>query len=173
VQVSLTLDEGGAGLDRRFAYQGTEFGIKTRFVQESENRPQIAFYPSVQIPSVGGAHAVTFLPLWLQKSWGAWTAFGGGGVYLNSGPRERDYAFAGAALERDISPGTTLGAELFHQGADTAGGAASTGANVGLISKLGPYHAILFSIGRSLHGEPAFTSYASYEFALGPGTSRR
>ena len=44
----------------------------------------------------------------------------------------------------------------------------TTAANVGMISQVGKYHAILFSVGRSLHGDSTFTAYASYEFALGP-----
>jgi len=148
------------------AYGVTRFGIKTRFVTESEDRPQIAFYPSVQIPTSG--HIVTLLPFWLQKSFGPWTTFGGGGLYINPGPGKRDYTFAGGALERTISPGTTLGLELFHQGADTIGGSDTTAANVGLLSQLGEHHAVLFSFGRAFHGPDRFAAYASYEFALGP-----
>jgi len=145
-----------------------EFGIKTRFVQESASRPQISFYPSVQTPALAGARAVTFLPVWLQKSSGSWTAFGGGGVYLNSNLGMRDSTFVGGALERTISPWMTLGAELYHQSADTLGESDTTAANLGVIAQVGHYHAILFSAGRALHGAKTFSAYASYEFALGP-----
>ncbi len=158
-------------LARSYGSGVTELGIKTRFVQESNARPQIAFYPSVQIPGAGGGHAVTFLPLWLQKSYGPWTLYGGGGLYINPGPGMRDYTFAGATVERAISPGMTVGAELYHQGAATAGGTGTTATNVGMTAQLGRYHAILFSIGRALHGETTLSAYASYEFELGPGSS--
>ncbi len=149
-----------------------EFGIKTRFVQESSVSPQISFYPSIALGSAPGAHIVTLLPIWMQKSYGAWTAFGGGGVYLNAGPGQRDYTFVGGALQRTISPGTAIGAEIYHQGADTLADRDTTAANVGAIVRVGASHAILFSFGRALHGDDAFSAYGSYEFALGPLTRR-
>jgi hypothetical protein len=150
----------------------TEFGIKTRFVQEGGGRPQVSFYPSVQIPTAAGERAVTLLPVWLQKSSGPWTAFGGGGMYLNSNAGMRDSTFVGGALERTISPGMTIGAELYHQSADTIGGTDTTAANLGMIAQVGKYHAILFSIGRALHGPNTLSGYVSYEFALGPESAR-
>jgi hypothetical protein len=170
VQVSFStqLDEtGNAGL-HSYGYGGSEFGVKTRFIQESRDRPQISFYPSIQMPGAPGGHVVTFLPMWLQKSSGSWTGFGGGGLYLNPGPHMRDYTFVGGAVEHDISPATSVGIELFHQGSPTATGTDTTGANLGVISQIGAYHAILFSFGRALHGATAFSAYSSYEFALGP-----
>jgi hypothetical protein len=149
-----------------------EFGIKTRFVQESKSSPQISFYPSVQLASTPGAHVVTLLPIWMQKSFGRWTAFGGGGLYLNAGPSQRNYTVFGGALERTLSSGTTIGAELYHQGADTLTDRDTTGANVGAIFTVGAYHAILFSFGRALHGDDTFSAYGSYEFALGPPARR-
>jgi hypothetical protein len=80
----------------------------------------------------------------------------------------RDSTFAGGALERSISPGTTVGAELYHQSADIIGGTDTTAANIGMVAQAGKYHAILFSVGRALHGDTTFSTYASYEFALGP-----
>ena len=88
VSTSLPFERNQMAGSDEFGYGVTEFGIKTRFVQETSASPQISFYPSVEIPSSGG-HVVTFLPLWLQKSWGPWTAYGGGGVYLNPGPAGR------------------------------------------------------------------------------------
>lgn len=170
VQVSISgqLNVMNTGIEGRNGYGVTEFGIKTRFVQESGDHPQVSFYPSVKTSVVAGAHAVTLLPVWLQKSSGRWTAFGGGGVYLNGSPGRRDSTFVGGALERSISPGTTVGAELYHQSADAIGDTDTTAANIGLIAQVGKYHAILFSAGRALHGDDTFSAYASYEFALGP-----
>jgi hypothetical protein len=80
----------------------------------------------------------------------------------------RDSTFVGGALERSISPGMTVGAELYHRGADMIGDTDATTVNIGMIAQVGKYHAILFSAGRALHGDDTFTAYASYEFALGP-----
>ncbi len=171
VQVSVSMENDDSGFAHLLAV--TEFGIKTRFIEETAWRPQVSFYPSVEIPTASGQHAVPFLPLWLQKSAGPWTVFGGGGLYLNSGPGQRDYTFLGAALNRPISPATTIGAELYHQSPSTAGGSDLTAANVGIVSQVGALHALLFSIGRGLHGPDTFSAYASYEFELGPPAEKK
>jgi len=170
VQVSITLpmELDVLGTQQRYGYGITEFGIKTRIVAESDNRPQISFYPSIQIPSQAGRHVETFLPLWLQKSFGPWTAFGGGGTYLNPGPGRLNSTFVGGALERNISGATAIGIETYHQGADATGGSSITAANAGIVAQIGDYHAILFSFGRAFNGAATFTAYGSYEFELGP-----
>jgi hypothetical protein len=37
-----------------------------------------------------------------------------------------------------------------------------------MTARVGNFHAILFSVGRALHGDNSFSAYASYKFALGP-----
>jgi hypothetical protein len=69
-------------------------GVKYRFIEEDDNgwRPQVAFFPQVFIP-VGpanrGAPVTELFPIWLQKSLGPWTMFGGGGYTDNPGSRNR------------------------------------------------------------------------------------
>jgi hypothetical protein len=167
VSVSLPLESDISPAERRYGYGATEFGIKTRFIQESDDRPQVSFYPSIEIPSAGG-HVVTLLPLWLQKSSSRWTAYGGGGLYLNAGRGQRNFTFVGGALERSLSAATTIGAEVYRQGPSTLGTPGVTAANVGVTAQLGDFHAILFSFGRALQKSDTFSGYMSYEFGLGP-----
>ncbi len=177
VQVSLSLPlsftEAAPANLPRYRIGGIDFGIKVRFVEESASRPQISLYPSIETPTAGsGNRTVTSLPIWLQKSSGPWTAFGGAGLYLNPGPQNLNYTFEGGALERTISPGTTVGAELFRQSAASLRDRGSAGTNVGAIMQVGAYHAVVLSIGRGLSNGDSFSSYASYEFELGPSGSR-
>jgi len=144
-----------------------------RFANETASRPQIAFYPAVvlangDVDDGGSSQSKVFLPLWAQKSLGHWNVFGGGGWWHNPGLGNRDYVFTGIAAEREVNENFSYGAELFHTTADTVGGSASTGFSVGVIRGLGEYHKALLSIGRSLHGSNGLTTYAAYEFALGP-----
>jgi len=173
IQTSISFTQADDDTANRhdYRYGDTDIAIKYRFVQETDARPQIAFYPSVDVPANGGP-AVVFLPVWMQKSSGPWTAFGGGGLSLNPGPGKRDYTFVGGALTRAISPGTTVGVELFHQGADTIADSDTTGTNIGVESQIGQYHAILFSFGRALHGDNTFSAYLAYKFALGPPSQK-
>ncbi|MBD5605914.1 MAG: hypothetical protein IAI48_12625 [Candidatus Eremiobacteraeota bacterium] len=169
ISLPMTFTEATPADRPHYRTGGVDFGIKVRFVEESQTRPQISFYPSIETPSPGsGNRTVTSLPIWLQKSWGRWTAFGGAGLYLNPGLRHRNYSFAGGALERALSPGTTVGAELFRESAASLRDRGTAGTNVGAIMQVGTYHAVLFSIGRGLSNGDRLSSYASYEFELGP-----
>ena len=110
-------------------------GMKYRFMEEDENgwRPQAAIFPQISIP-VGSAtrsNPVTeLLPIWLQKSFGGWTSFGGGGVVNNPGAGDRDYEIYGWALQRQLTSNFALGAEIFGQTRSSDGTAASTAAGI-------------------------------------------
>jgi len=156
----------------RAGYGDTEIALKVRFVQEGAGRPQLAFYPAVDLPTAGGALGSglprTFLPLWAQKTNGAWTYFGGGGVWHNPGLGNRDYTFSGIAATRELRDGLSVGGEIYHQTADTIGGTASTGVGLGFEQRRGEHHAVLASFGRGLAGTNAFYGYAAYQLYLGP-----
>ena len=113
-------------------------GVKYRFVHEDEDgwRPQVAFFPQVFIPvgpANSGAPITGLFPIWLQKSFGDWTMFGGGGYTRNPGPRDKDFAIYGVTLQRQIISNLALGVEVFGQGADTTTDRASTAVGVGAI----------------------------------------
>lgn len=152
----------------------SEVALKVRFVGETANTPQIAFYPAVILPSgdanlrLGDGATKIFLPLWAQKSFGPWSVFGGGGVWRNPGPGKRDYTFSGIAAQKDLTQTLALGAEVFHTGAATIDGRASTEFSVGAIKGLDEHHKLLFSIGRSLDGTNTLSTYVAYELYLGP-----
>ena len=63
----------------------TEFGMKYRFVQETDVLPQVGLFPMVVVPTgktergLGSGHTAVYLPIWLQKSFGKWTTYGGYG----------------------------------------------------------------------------------------------
>lgn len=71
---------GGSAAPTVSGLGDTEIGIKYRFVHETNGWPQIGFLPMVELPtgdadrSLGNGRAWFRLPLWLQKSWGPWTA---------------------------------------------------------------------------------------------------
>ena len=49
------------------------------------------------------------MPLWLQKSVGPWTSYGGGGYWFNPGAGNRSYAYVGWQMQRHLSELATLG----------------------------------------------------------------
>jgi Putative MetA-pathway of phenol degradation len=113
-----------------------ELAAKYRFLHQSEDGWDIAVFPRLFLPSaspnVGEQHASFLLPFWLEKDWGKWSTFGGGGCVLNNGGDSQDFCLAGWALTRQVMPNLQLGAEVVHQTADTKGGRASTAVGAGL-----------------------------------------
>lgn len=140
-------------------------GFKYRFIQEGDARPQVALYPQVQAPTgreaagLGSGHWRLYVPLLFQKSFGPWTTYGGPGWWRNPGEGNRDYATFGWQVQRSFGESFSLGAEVFHQGADTLDGTASTTFNVGFTRALGPHVGVLGSLGRIFHGETGYQLY--------------
>ncbi len=158
-------------------YGDTELGVKYRFVHEDEKgwRPMVGVFPLLELPTgnaergLGTGHAHEFLPLWLQKSFGEWTTYGGGGYGINSGGGNKNYWFAGWLLQRQITDQLAIGGEIFHQTADTQGGKDSTGFNIGGIYDFTEHHHLLLSAGRGVQNASdtnAFSYYIAYQLTF-------
>ena len=152
-----------------------ELGFKYRFVKETGSRPEIGIFPDVEVATgdaskgLGNGRTWYRLPVWLQKSWGPWTSFWGGGYALNNAPGQRDYGFGGWEVQRDLGADLTLGGELFTQGADAADGRSTTFADLGGYWNLTHTFSLLFSAGHSLDGENHTIAYLSLYWTWGPG----
>ena len=146
-------------------YGDTEVGLKYRFLQETAHRPQVGIFPMAELATGNAAsgigNGVTWyrLPVWLQKSWGRWTSYGGGGYVINAAAGSRNYPFAGWLVQRDLSAQFALGAELFTQGASGIGRGAYTVYNVGGYYNPTPQFNVLFSVGHSFIGSSHAIGY--------------
>ncbi|HEY9723104.1 MAG TPA: hypothetical protein V6D47_13930 [Oscillatoriaceae cyanobacterium] len=155
-----------------YGYGDTEIGAKYRFLEEGDDVPQIGVFPLAEVPTgnaaqgLGSGQLQFFLPVWLQKSWGPWTTYGGGGYWINPAPGNQNWWFGGWMLQRDFSDALTLGGELYAQTAATAGGDGALAFNVGGQWNLSDEHHILFSVGRSLVGPVFYTSYFAYQLTI-------
>jgi len=137
-----------------------QLGAALRFVRETTTRPQIAFLPSVTFKKDGTPE--TLLPIWLQKTWGPWTAFGGSGI-------SQDVVFSGVALQHDLRGGSTLGFEVFHAKARSSAGETRTNFNVGYVEQFGEDHALMVALGRSLtKPETGVSFYAGFQIIIAP-----
>jgi len=156
-----------------------ELGAKYRFIHEGEYMPQVGVFPILVLPTgdddrgLGEGQTKLFIPVWLQKSWGPWTSYGGGGYWINPGDGNQDFWFAGWLLEREITSWLTLGGEFFFTTADTVDGSDSTGFNLGAIINLTEEHHLLFSAGSDLHGDTDLTVYAGYQLTFGPPEKKK
>jgi Putative MetA-pathway of phenol degradation len=163
----------------QYGFGDLEFGIKFRFIQESDYIPMVGTFPIALFPTgdkdkgLGSGETQVFLPLWFQKSWGPWTTYGGGGYWINPGEGNKDWWFFGWLLQREISEQLTVGTELFHRTISHEGGESSTGFNVGAVINITENHHILLSAGRDFDGPNLFTSYIGYQFTFGPKEAKK
>ncbi len=155
-----------------YSYGDTEAGIKYRFIHETQFMPQVGTFPQVELPTgdskegLGNGKAQLFFPLWLQKSFGPWTTYGGGGYWYNPGPENKNWIFLGWELQRDISEKLTLGGEIFYQSADMNDVSDSNGFNIGGFFNLNQNNHILFSLGRDFRGQTHLRSYLAYQLTF-------
>jgi hypothetical protein len=157
----------------RFGYGDTELGVKYRFIEEDEEgwQPQISLYPNIEIPTgsatkqFGTGELRTYLPIWLQKSFGPWTSYGGVGYWINpssSTAPEKNYWFAGWTLLRRIDDNWNLGGEIFWQSVNGEIAGTGTGFNLGGEYDINETYHILFSAGRNLEDPTKFNAFSAY-----------
>jgi hypothetical protein len=147
-----------------------ELAAKYRFLHQSQIGLDIAVFPRVFLPSlssrVGDNHPAFLLPLWLEKDWGDWSTFGGGGCEINRGGDAKDFCLAGWALTRQVLPELQLGAELVHQTPSSKGGRASTGVGAGFKYDLTDNDHLLGYFGPSLQNTNQTSQFSWYAAML-------
>jgi len=86
----------------------TELGVKYRFIQQTDSVPEVGVFPMVELPTgsalrgLGVGKTWYKLPLWIQKDWGPWTTYGGGGYEIVNQTGYSNFRYAGWLLQRDL-----------------------------------------------------------------------
>jgi hypothetical protein len=164
-----------SGAGRQSGYGDTELGAKYRLIEETEGRPQVGVFPLVELPTgdsargLGSGHTQVFLPVWLQKSFGTWTTYGGTGYWINPGAGNRNWWFTGWLIQKEVRPGLTVGAEIFHETAQFDGGRSATKMNAGVIWDLDEARHVLASVGPTIQGPAGYQAYLAFQLTFGPG----
>jgi hypothetical protein len=104
----------------------------------------------------------------VQKSIGPWTAYGGGGYWINPSAHNRNWWFTGLVVQCEVLPGVTPGIEVFHGTSQVIGGPREVGLNFGLIWDLGELQHVIFSAGPALEGTNQLQGYFAYQLTFGP-----
>jgi len=177
LQISAALPLGFSAASRAgtdFGVTDAELGAKYRFITEDGEgwRPQVSLYPSIQAAIGGSSKEIgdgathIFLPLWMQKSIGAWTVFGGGGYRINPGPEGKNSWFAGWATLWRLSDRFQMGMEVFCESPDAKDEKAVEGANIGAILDLSDEFHVVGSAGpqNNQGGGTPFTYYVALEW---------
>jgi len=163
-----------AGLPSHYGYGDTELGVKWRFFENEEAKFMAGIYPLLEIPTgdeskgLGNGDTQVFLPLWLQKAWGPWQTYGGGGYWINPGEGHKDFWFFGWQVQREINKTLTLGVEIFYETPQETGGEHNLAFNAGAIINITENHHILMSAGTDIDGPASFFSYIAYQLTFGP-----
>ena len=158
--------------ETRYGYSDTEIGAKYRFIQETEDTPQVGIFPQVEIPTgnqakdLGHGKVQVFLPVWVQKSWGDITTYGGGGFWYNPGTDSKNYVFAGWEAQYDFSKVLTIGGEIYYHSADSPSSKSESAFNIGGYVNFNEHNHLLFSIGRSMANGGTTTGYLGYQVTI-------
>jgi hypothetical protein len=155
----------------------TEIGVKYRFVSQTATRPEIGTFPMVELPTgsysrgLGVGKTWYKLPVWIQKDFGPWTTYGGGGYQVVPQVDYKNFWYEGWLLQRDVGEKWTLGGELFHHGGE---GLATPQTNAATMLDLGGYYyfrkpafQLLFDIGRTVVGQPEIYAYLGLYWTWG------
>ncbi|MGA2297956.1 MAG: transporter [FCB group bacterium] len=145
-----------------------ELGIKYRFVEETSSIPQIGTFPLIEVPTgnadkgLGNGKPQVYLPLWLQKSWGDWTSYGGAGFWYNPGNDNKNWVYAGWLLQNKLSDLLTFGGEIYYHTPRNTTEKQTVGFNLGGFIDLNEKNHIIYSVGHSIAGENVLTAYLGY-----------
>jgi hypothetical protein len=168
------------GVGNYYGLGDIEFGVKYRFIEakDSDWWPQIGIYPLLDLPTgdadrgLGTGRAHAFLPIWIEKDFDKWTTYGGGGYWINPGPGNRSYWFAGWVLQRQVTDVLAIGGEIYHGTQSATGGPGapgfpigsqdSTGFNLGATYDFNATYHLLVSAGRGVPGLSSTDDFAYY-----------
>jgi hypothetical protein len=161
------------GKRSRFGLGDTELGVKWRFIHETDAAPQVGTFPFLELPTgiahrgLGNGAAQVFLPLWIQKSIGRWTTYGGAGAWLNGATGTRTWWYFGWLVQRRLFEQLSVGAEVFYETAKVPNSEAEARFNLGFVLDLAEQHHVIGSCGRGFVGPNLFQGYLAWLVTLG------
>jgi hypothetical protein len=173
LQIHLIVPAAYLSPQNNFGVGYIELGAKYRFVRESKKCPEIGVFPLLEFPTgnsnlgLGNGQVWARLPVWLQKTHGPWTTYGGGGYQINHAPGMKDSAFAGWLVQRQITKKLVLGTEAYYQQAQSVDAREQTGMDFGGYYNFRENLSLLFMAGRSLHGESHTVGYLGLYYTWG------
>jgi len=157
-----------------YGYGDMELGSKLRFIQEGSWVPQVGTYLMLEVPTgsrsanLGNGSAQLFVPLWIQKSFGPWTTYGGPGLWIDTSRPAKHWWYFGWELQRRLNGELVLGGELLCITPKTHDEVLDVRFNLGAIIDASETHHFLLSAGRGLIGSNRFQIYLAYIATLGP-----
>ena len=159
-----------SGAAAKYGIGDTELGAKLRFVDEVEGgwRPQVGVFPLIILPTgskkrgLGEGGVQALVPLWVQKSFGPWTTYGGGGLHLAP---DGNAVVLGWLLQRAFSEAIVIGAEAFVT-IPWSGEPVQVQLNLGAVINVSEHHHLLLSVGPSFRTDAIGQAYFAYQLTI-------
>ena len=156
-----------AGSASPIGFGNIELAAKYRIVHQEDAVLDVAVFPRLFLPSGGEEqHVAFFLPIWAEKDWKDWSAFGGGGCELNRGGGDRDFCIGGVVVTRRVAAGLRPGVEVYHRSPDVQGGRATTSVAAGVIYDLTETYHLLGYVGRGVQNADETNQVTWYSSVL-------
>jgi len=158
--------------ETNYGYGTTEFGVKYRLVNKDSGNFQIGIFPLVELPTgnvkenLGSASTQVYLPLWIQKTIGEWTTYGGGGYWINPGSGNKNYEFVGWQEQYQFIKSVSVGSEVYYVTANQVGTNGDFRFRLGSVIDFSDHNHLLLSIGRSIIGNTNLQWYLGYQLTI-------
>jgi len=117
----------GNGITTAHGIGDIELGAKYKLLDETPHRPEIGVFPFVELPAGDASRGLGVgstwyrVPLWMKKSWGDWSLYGGGGAVFAHGNGYENSPFASGLLQRKFGEKLVLGTELYSHAEEAYG----------------------------------------------------
>jgi hypothetical protein len=164
----------GGGVAARYGPGDLELGAKYRFLEEERAGVQVGTFPIVTLPTgsaargLGEGSVTVLLPIWLQKSFGPWTTYGGVAYRVRTASGEPDSWFLGWQVQRRMGQ-VALGAEIYRQTDSARTLAGANGFSVGAVVDMSELQHLLVSFGTG-PGPQDLRAYLGWQLTFGPAS---
>lgn len=157
--------------NHQYGFTTAELGAKYRFININ-NDFQVGVFPLIELPTtskenfIGNDHMQTFLPIWIQKSFGKFTTYGGAGYWIKPGQNNKNSVFIGWQGQFDFSETLSLGGELYYESPDTKEASYNVAFKFGGFINFNEENHLLFSLGPSLKNRNNISGYLGYQLTI-------
>ena len=169
MQIGLVLPwqyEHAAGEGWPSGFGDIEVNTKIKLLKPDKAGITLAIEPTMTLPTAkhgfGAGKVGAFLPIWVQRDMGKWSAYGGGGYRINPGVDARNNWTGSVVVTREVSDKLMLGLEVSREGPDAVDAVASSALRLGASYSFSDHAALLLSGGPRFEGGGGPALYHGY-----------